>query len=45
MPASAHLDQRDVGLRPVGSPTPGAGYVRVVPEVKDFVYAKSVITR
>ena len=45
VPASAHLDQRDVGLRPVGSPSPGAGYVRVVPEVEDFVYAKSVITR
>ena len=45
VPASAHLDQRDVGLRPVGSPTPGAEYVRVVPEVEDFVYAKSVITR
>ena len=45
VPASAHLDQRDVGLRPVGSPSPGAGYVRVVPEAEDFVYAKSVITR
>ena len=45
VPASAHLDQRDVGLRPVGSPAPGAEYVRVVPEVEDFVYAKSVITR